>query len=863
MMNKNDFIGMCRDHINIISVIIFLSVFGVSFQANAEFVIEVVDAPGDVGKDASLALAADDTPHISYYDVTNQNLKYAVKVSGTWLTTTVDSAGDVGRYSDIAVDNNGIPHISYYDASNQDLKYAVISGGSWVVTTIDATGNLGKYTSIELDQLLYNPFISYYDHGNGYIKLMYREAGAWTKLTGPAASVFGGTSIAIDRSTITPIIAYFDFTSRDIKLAMYDRGQILAPPYVNAQHWATEIVMGIPGTSVTSISHILSNGGEPNIAYASMGAGGVDLIYIRKDCPTIFCLSQVTDPTKPTGDGNWIPYETIRTTTLSSSSISLSWWDPVYAAYYAGASGGANAGLQLATRIPPTWTSTVVDNSGDVGRYNSIQLDSVKDPHIAYYDETNRNLKYAYILRTQCNDGIDNDYDGQIDTADSDCTSATDNTEQTNVAACAKVRRVMSGPSAGQLRKSLQISLESATDSTCVLDRVKLDFGAGNSISRYPGIYCVPNTNAWSGEGTSQITIDLIPNYQVTDSSSDCINDTFSLHLDSGQTAEARFSCASGTADITAPFSIHETIASPPNSWTSSEALIGNCSPVVNVDPDGDGIPNNEDNCDNTANADQADGDNDGIGDVCDNCPTVSNPGQEDANSDGVGDSCTPQCRDGIDNDGDGNIDYPQDTGCRSLDDNSENLRLNCRPYLQPLQEAWFFYDPVDPPLIRQLAERKEKVAKKGQLAIDSQRQAVYMESIYSYLLCEFTGTDLIPIDPGPRFCFSEAIQGRPMKCPPVDCVIDGPGCMDPYQYRRISIPFDVLNDIALHNGPVVSERSLKHQLSALIKENKIKIDKSIPNRQRHIPKISVMTAIVVVLLIIGVGFVGGRLFRK
>jgi hypothetical protein len=79
----------------------------------------------------------------------------------------------------------------------------------------------------------------------------------------------------------------------------------------------------------------------------------------------------------------------------------------------------------------------------------------------------------------------------------------------------------------------------------------------------------------------------------------------------------------------------------------------------IDLDTDGDGIPNHKDNCVNTFNPGQEDNDkneqrdnqgdacdpdddNDGVLDVSDNCPLVANPGQENTDGDGLGNACDP-----------------------------------------------------------------------------------------------------------------------------------------------------------------------------------------------------------------------------
>ncbi len=61
---------------------------------------------------------------------------------------------------------------------------------------------------------------------------------------------------------------------------------------------------------------------------------------------------------------------------------------------------------------------------------------------------------------------------------------------------------------------------------------------------------------------------------------------------------------------------------------------------IKGPDPDGDGLANFCDNCDNAKNKDQQDWDNDGVGDACDNCDYDDNANQNDGDGDGVGDAC-------------------------------------------------------------------------------------------------------------------------------------------------------------------------------------------------------------------------------
>jgi hypothetical protein len=97
-----------------------------------------------------LALDPAGRPHISYFDNSNRDLRYAQLVGGAWETATVDGPGFTGQYTSLALDDQGAPHISYY-ALGTGLKYAAWDGAGWEIVLVEAGYNAGQHTSIVLD----------------------------------------------------------------------------------------------------------------------------------------------------------------------------------------------------------------------------------------------------------------------------------------------------------------------------------------------------------------------------------------------------------------------------------------------------------------------------------------------------------------------------------------------------------------------------------------------------------------------------------------------------------------------------------------------------------------------------------------
>jgi hypothetical protein len=290
-----------------------------------------------------------------------------------WIAEEVDSGGQVGTYVSVAIDpESGATYISYFDTANDDLRVARYVGSG---------GNCGP-------------------------------ANAWTCEV-VDASVQGGqySSIAVDPSTGLPSVAYHEATEGALKYAAYacdgSCGWVVhtidpkIDSYVNGQY--------------ASLAYYLD---APHIAYTRSGIPGDSLWLAHYTGANGNC--------GPNGDTWWCyeidtPADIVQYTSLSTAGGD----GPLRIAYYA-----AGTGLQLATLVSEgngncgpddSWLCAWIDLGAEAGRYASLAASPTAEPHIAYYDGANGELRLAIYVQWGGNCGPDGDW--QCDTIDSMGTS--------------------------------------------------------------------------------------------------------------------------------------------------------------------------------------------------------------------------------------------------------------------------------------------------------------------------------------------------------------------------------------------------------------------------------------------------------
>ncbi len=360
-----------------------------------------VDSSSATGLHTSLTIDSTGRRHLVYYDSTYRDLRYATcaancSVSTGWQRTTIDQGGDVGSYASIDVASSGRLHLTYYDATNGDLKYATCAGSctlaaNWQKVPVDQLGNVGLYSSLAADTGTGSVVhVTYYDASRGDLKyarcsVNCTSAANWQRVAIDQPGTVGlYSSLARDlRTPSTLRVSYYDATNGNLKYATCSSATCVA-----ATSWlrATVDYIGNVG-QFTSLG--IDSAGVTHIGYHD--ATNYDLKYARCAVSCLTPASWRLAVLDPSGFAS------------QHTSLAIAPGGALHIAYQGAVKSyrSVSQGLKHATCLAScnaasNWQKSVLDgSSANVGLYSSLALGANGGVRVGYYDAVNQDLKYS------------------------------------------------------------------------------------------------------------------------------------------------------------------------------------------------------------------------------------------------------------------------------------------------------------------------------------------------------------------------------------------------------------------------------------------------------------------------------------
>ncbi len=303
-----------------------------------------------------------------------------------WQIAVLDHIGDVGYFTSMAIDAHGGVHISYINNTAKALSYATNASGEWQIVEVGPVTGINP-TSIGVDS-----------RGKVYIayegsSIAIRDLdGNWTKTSANFHyPLVGGVSLAIDR---------------------HDLVHVASPTRQNQQYGPDTYRMEYSNNSSGSfkVAKYLPTcmSGAITLRSPSIAMDANDNIYV-----TFNVSDNLVNATNKTGEWvcNYVAFGGSQPVYYSNRYNAVKSSGQLVVADIAGTEfmalaldsrdkahivGLQNNCLRYFTDSSGSQDSAYVDcTSTKVGEYGSIAADLHGDIHVAYFDRTNGDLKYA------------------------------------------------------------------------------------------------------------------------------------------------------------------------------------------------------------------------------------------------------------------------------------------------------------------------------------------------------------------------------------------------------------------------------------------------------------------------------------
>ncbi|MFN7161311.1 MAG: LamG-like jellyroll fold domain-containing protein [Candidatus Gracilibacteria bacterium] len=335
--------------------------YGVCFNADCNSnTINPTDTGSNTGYFTTFEIGTDGFGRLVYYDQTNGDLRFVQctnYICTAFTGTNLDSSGTVGATPSITIDENDLARITYYaGAPTNDLKYIQCLNAtcsSRTTTVLDTGGDVGtnSFVTLGLDGF---PRITYYDTTNTDLKFIQC------------------TSMACD-STFEPSNLYANTSNLGAQ-----NGDTLPNTLKNTNVVFSAVHHDEQGDSADKYElQIATDTAFSALVYDSGGAGtGMSTTLADARSPDI----------TPTG---FTPEEGI------TYYWRIKFWD-------INNNEGSFPTTYSRFRVQQTPRVTTVDNSKDVGIFNITRVGSDGFARIAYYDYSNKDLKYTQCTNADC-----------------------------------------------------------------------------------------------------------------------------------------------------------------------------------------------------------------------------------------------------------------------------------------------------------------------------------------------------------------------------------------------------------------------------------------------------------------------------